>query len=423
MRALAALLPLAALALAAPARALLVESEPRRRLQRGRTGSDPGARPVAAPRSRPTPATASPAIPQPSRWAGSCSRTRRLSGDGERSCATCHDPARFFADGRDRSIGLARVDRNAIAPRQPAAQPLVRLGRAPPTACGRRASARSSTTRSSAAAAELLRERAGRRPGTRSGLRSVFGSVQRRIRPRLVLVNVAKALAALPGDHHHGPHCRSTTSAMRSRAATARPWPAIRAAAQRGPARSSSARAGAPPVITGRTSPTASSTTWACPTSPSRAAWTWAATAALPRCGQARSICSGVTTTIPRQGHGSADTARRAAAPQLGRVPRALAAQRRRDRALHAQRQPGHARRDVVRHYSEVDVERLHGDDGARLVRPLRLSAREVADLVAFLETLSAKDFYGQCGIEQPKISAARRPLIGVARLHSQLSA
>jgi cytochrome c peroxidase len=44
---------------------------------------------------------------------------------------------------------------------------------------------------------------------------------------------------------------------------------------------------------------------------------------------------------------------------------------------------------NVVRHYSEVDVERLHGDDGARLVRPLRLSAREAADLVAFLETLS----------------------------------
>ena len=43
----------------------------------------------------------------------------------------------------------------------------------------------------------------------------------------------------------------------------------------------------------------------------------------------------------------------------------------------------------VVRHYSEVDVERLHGDDGARLVRPLRLSAQETADLVAFLKTLS----------------------------------
>ncbi len=40
---------------------------------------------------------------------------KRLSADGTRSCATCHDPARAFTDGRDRSIGLARVDRNAIA--------------------------------------------------------------------------------------------------------------------------------------------------------------------------------------------------------------------------------------------------------------------------------------------------------------------
>jgi cytochrome c peroxidase len=44
---------------------------------------------------------------------------------------------------------------------------------------------------------------------------------------------------------------------------------------------------------------------------------------------------------------------------------------------------------DVIRHYSEVDIERLHGDDGARLVRPRRLSAEEAADLVAFLGTLS----------------------------------
>ena len=44
---------------------------------------------------------------------------------------------------------------------------------------------------------------------------------------------------------------------------------------------------------------------------------------------------------------------------------------------------------DVVRHYSEVDEERLHGDDGARLIRPLRLSSQEAADLQAFLETLS----------------------------------
>jgi len=43
----------------------------------------------------------------------------------------------------------------------------------------------------------------------------------------------------------------------------------------------------------------------------------------------------------------------------------------------------------VVRHYSEVDIERLHGDDGARLVRPLRLSPQEASDLVAFLKTLT----------------------------------
>ncbi|BBK31118.1 cytochrome c peroxidase [Stella humosa] len=44
----------------------------------------------------------------------------------------------------------------------------------------------------------------------------------------------------------------------------------------------------------------------------------------------------------------------------------------------------------VVRHYSEVDEERLHVD-GARLVRPLRLSEGEAADLVAFLRSLTSE--------------------------------
>ena len=39
----------------------------------------------------------------------------RLSRDGTRSCATCHDPAKSFADGRPRSLGHERLDRNAIA--------------------------------------------------------------------------------------------------------------------------------------------------------------------------------------------------------------------------------------------------------------------------------------------------------------------
>ncbi len=44
--------------------------------------------------------------------------------------------------------------------------------------------------------------------------------------------------------------------------------------------------------------------------------------------------------------------------------------------------------RDVVRHYSELDEDRLHAD-GEAILRPLRLSEREIDDLVAFLESLS----------------------------------
>lgn len=45
---------------------------------------------------------------------------------------------------------------------------------------------------------------------------------------------------------------------------------------------------------------------------------------------------------------------------------------------------------DVVRHYSEVSPDRLHSD-GVPLVRPLRLSAGDQADLVAFLRSLDAE--------------------------------
>ena len=44
--------------------------------------------------------------------------------------------------------------------------------------------------------------------------------------------------------------------------------------------------------------------------------------------------------------------------------------------------------RDVIRHYSELNEERLHAD-GERVLKPLRLSESEIADLVAFLESLS----------------------------------
>lgn len=44
---------------------------------------------------------------------------------------------------------------------------------------------------------------------------------------------------------------------------------------------------------------------------------------------------------------------------------------------------------DVVKHYSEVDPDRLHSD-ALPLVRPLKLSSGEASDLVAFLRTLSS---------------------------------
>ena len=44
--------------------------------------------------------------------------------------------------------------------------------------------------------------------------------------------------------------------------------------------------------------------------------------------------------------------------------------------------------RDVVRHYSELDEDRLHAD-GERILKPLKLSEQEISDLVAFLESLS----------------------------------
>jgi len=41
-----------------------------------------------------------------------------------------------------------------------------------------------------------------------------------------------------------------------------------------------------------------------------------------------------------------------------------------------------------VRHYSEIDEERLHSD-GEAILRPLNLSEAEKADLLAFLRSLS----------------------------------
>ncbi|HSA90029.1 MAG TPA: cytochrome c peroxidase [Burkholderiales bacterium] len=46
--------------------------------------------------------------------------------------------------------------------------------------------------------------------------------------------------------------------------------------------------------------------------------------------------------------------------------------------------------RDVVKHYSELNEERLHAD-GEKILRPLKLTESEIDDLVRFLESLSPR--------------------------------
>jgi cytochrome c peroxidase len=55
--------------------------------------------------------------------------------------------------------------------------------------------------------------------------------------------------------------------------------------------------------------------------------------------------------------------------------------------------------RDVIRHYSELDEERLHAD-GENLLRALKLNDTEVEDLLAFLETLTDRH-----GADRPRPS------------------
>lgn len=61
----------------------------------------------------------------------------------------------------------------------------------------------------------------------------------------------------------------------------------------------------------------------------------------------------------------------------------------------------------VVRHYSELDEDRLHSD-GEAILKPLRLSRAESDDLVAFLHSLSAPADAATAGYEALKAEARR---------------
>ena len=312
---------------------------------------------------------------------------RRLSRDGDRACATCHDPARAFADGRDRSIGLARVDRNAIALAN------LRLNRW----FGWAGAADNLWAQSLrpildakelGASAELVRERLAADSGLAAAYTRIFGSTPTADPPELVLVNAAKALAAFQETITTG---RTAFDAFRDALASGdrQAMANYPLAAQRGlkifvgKGRCTVCHHGANftngefddvgvPFFAepGRVDPGRHGGIAALRASPFNL---------LGRYNDDPGKATASPTRYVEQLHRNWGEFR---VPSLRNVA---------ETGPYMHNGSLATLRDVVRHYSEVDVERLHGDDGARLIRPLRLSAQEAADLVSFLETLSAK--------------------------------
>ena len=102
-------------------------------------------------------------------------------------------------------------------------------GPAPPTACGRRASGRSSTTRSSALTADAsCATRLAADPSAAAAYAQLFGSAVGRRPAGAGARQRRQGAGGLPGDDHHRRARPSTISATRWSAATCRPWPAIR---------------------------------------------------------------------------------------------------------------------------------------------------------------------------------------------------
>jgi cytochrome c peroxidase len=56
--------------------------------------------------------------------------------------------------------------------------------------------------------------------------------------------------------------------------------------------------------------------------------------------------------------------------------------------------------REVVSFYSELNEERLHAD-GEKILRPLKLNATDIDDLVAFLESLTSVEHAVAAGRQQ----------------------
>jgi cytochrome c peroxidase len=309
-----------------------------------------------------------------------------LSKDGQHSCASCHDPAKAFADGRPRSLGIGGivVDRNAIALAN------LRLNRwfgwdGASDSTWMQSIRPILDAKELALTPEELQARVAADAALAAAYPRVFGTSVERDAPALVLVNVAKALAAFQ------------ETIVTGRTA----FDDFRDAMERGDAGAmarypSAAQRGLKIFIgNGRCS--------ACHFGPGFTSGEFESIgvphfAAKGRVDTGRfgGIKALLASPFNLLGRYSDDPAK---APGLAtrhveplhrnwgefRVPSLRNVAR---TAPYMHNGSLATLADVVRHYSEVDEDRLHGLPGQSLIRPLRLTPREQADLVAFLETL-----------------------------------
>ena len=317
---------------------------------------------------------------------------KRLSRERNRSCATCHDPAKSFSDGRPRSLGRRLHDRNAIALANLALnrwfgwagtadslwaqsiRPILdekELGLTP----------------------DLLRQRLSADRRTASRYRQVFATALEADDPERVLVNIAKALAAYqetlltgrtPFDDFRDALERNDPAAL-----SRYPLPAQRGLRIFvGEGRCAACHFG-PNFTTGEFEDVAIP---------------FFAEKGRVDAGRHGGIAALKVSPFNLLGPYNDDKSRSTAVPTQHveqmhrnwgefRVP-SLRNVARTAPYMHNGSLPTLAA--VVRHYSELDEERLHGTPDKRLLKPLRPSLQEKADLVAFLQTLSSKDKSGR---------------------------
>ena len=310
----------------------------------------------------------------------------RLSFDSRQSCATCHDPAKSFTDGETRSVGRALVDRNAIALAN------LRLNRW----FGWAGAADSLWAQSIhpiveekelGLTAEQLRERMASEPAFAAAYQHLFRSAVTDHDAERVLVNIAKALAAFqetivtartPFDDFRDAVERGDAQAMARYPLAAQRGLQIFigkgncSVCHFGPNFTSGEfeDVGVPHFAEkGRVDPGRYGGVAKLQASPFNL---------LDLYNDDADSAAGMPTRHVEQLHRNWGEFR---VPSLRNV--ALTAPYMHNGSLATLR-------DVVRHYSELDEERLHGHEGIRLIRPLRLTSQETSDLVAFLETLSA---------------------------------